>query len=316
MATIKPKISVLILTFNQAQFIERALQSVVEQQSNNYDLEVIVTDDGSSDATVEVIEGFVENSPVPIKILAKKHEGVTAIAKNFLSMINIASGNFIALLAGDDFFSQHRFTLQLEKFSANPNLKISYSDGINCMAGELGQRCHSTETVELMSSGDAERIHKHLTSQAPVLFIQGVLAKADFLKLIQPFDVDLIADDWVFNIKVFNALVIDGGDFDFESSVCFIRNIHGNNTSKDPIVHFERVRQVIDRYCKKKRSMKARFVGRYLLSAVKRNRWDEIIFFLGKTSSLPEALFWFSRALASSILRKIGRVCKNLKNCM
>ncbi|NOG31678.1 glycosyltransferase [Halomonas sp. TBZ9] len=307
MATIKPKISVLILTFNQAQFIERALQSVVEQQSNNYDLEVIVTDDGSSDATVDVIEGFVENSPVPIKVLAKKHEGVTAIAKNFLSMINIASGNFIAFLAGDDFFSQHRFTLQLEKFSANPNLKISYSDGINCMAGELGQRCHSTETVELMSSGDAERIHKHLTSQVPVLFIQGVLAKADFLKLIQPFDVDLIADDWVFNIKVFNALVMDGGDFDFESSVCFIRNIHGNNTSRNLIVHYERVRQVAERYCTNARQIKSKFIGNGILSALKKRDKATLLFFMRKAVLYPEALAVVTRKVFA-----IGR--RNLRH--
>ncbi|SFM82758.1 glycosyltransferase [Marinobacter pelagius] len=306
MPTTKPKISVLVLTFNQAQFIQRALQSVVEQQSNNYDLEIIVTDDGSSDGTVDVIERFAENSPVSIKVLAKKHEGITAIAKNFLSMINLADGDFIGFLAGDDSFSQNRFSLQLEKFAANPNLRISYSDGVNCAAGELGQRCHSVETVDLMRSGDTARVFRHLTSQAPVLFIQGVLAKADFLKRIQPFDVDLIADDWVFNIKVFYALMTHGGDFDFEPSVCFIRNIHGENTSRNLIVHYERVRQVADRYCNNARLIKSRFVGNSLFSAVKKKRNDELIFFIGKMFKLPEALYWFFRALILSVHRKFG----------
>lgn len=291
----KPKISVLILTFNQAQFIESALRSVVEQQSDNYDLEVIVTDDGSSDGTVDVIERFVETSPVPAKVLAKKHEGVTAIAKNFLSMINFADGDYIAFLAGDDAFWQNRFALQLKKFTDNPNLKISYSDGVNRTGGEFGQRCHSAETIELMRRGDAERVHRHLTSQAPVLFIQGVLAKADFLKEIQPFDVDLIADDWVFNIKVFDALVTRGGDFDFETSVCFIRNIHDDNTSRNLIVHYERVRQVAERYCLNARMIKSKFIGNGIFAAIKKRDTVTFLFFMRKAALYPEAFASLTR---------------------
>lgn len=305
MPKLKPKISVLILTFNQAQFIQRALQSVVEQQSDNYDLDVIVTDDGSSDKTVDVIERFIENSPVPIKLLAKCHEGVTAIAKNFLSMINLADGDFIAFLAGDDFFSQDRFGLQLEKFGVNPNLKISYSDGVNCTSGEFGRRCHSLDTVELMRSGDAEKVYRHLTSQAPVLFIQGVLARADFLKEIQPFDVDLIADDWVFNIKVFDALVIGGGDFDFETNVCFIRNIHGDNTSKNIIVHYERVRQVADRYCSNARRIKSRFIGNGIFYAIKQREKATFLFFIRKAMLYPGAFVSFARNVVSIGKRKL-----------
>jgi len=300
----KPQISVLILTFNQAQFIQQAMQSVVEQQSNKYELEIIVTDDGSSDGTVDVIERFVETSPVPIKVLAKKHEGVTAIAKNLLSMINLANGEFIAFLAGDDSFSQSRFDLQLEKFAGNPNLKISYSDGINCIDGDLGQRCHSAETADLMRSGTAEEVYKHLTSQTPVLFIQGVLAKTDFLKRIQPFDIDLIADDWVFNIKVFDALVRCGGDFDFESSICFIRNIHGENTSRNLLVHYERIRQVAERYCNYPRYIKSRFIGNAIYSAMKRRDLKTLAKFFKKSMVYPESFIWPLKALLRSLLAK------------
>lgn len=305
MPTIKPRISVLVLTFNQAQFIERALQSIVEQQAKDYGLEIIVTDDGSSDGTVEVIERFIANSPIPINLLAKRHEGVTAIAQNFLSMINLATGDYIAFLAGDDFFSRNRFSLQLEKFAANPNLKISYSDGVNCVEGEFGQRCHSAETVDLMRSGDAERVHRHLTSQAPVLFIQGVLAKADFLKEIQPFDVDLIADDWVFNIKVFQALVAVGGDFDFEPSICFIRNIHGENTSRNLIVHYERVRQVAERYCSNARRIKSKFIGNGIFAAIRKRDTTTFLFFMGKAMFYPEAFASFSRSVVAIGRRKL-----------
>lgn len=305
MSSIKLKISVLILTYNQARFIERALKSVVDQISDRYDLEIIVTDDGSSDGTVDVIKDFIESSTAPIKLVAKSHEGVTAIAKNILSMINMATGDFIAFLAGDDYFSENRFAMQLDEYAANPNLKISYSDGINCIDGEPGQRCHSVETVNLMKSRDADKVHRYLTSEAPVLFIQGVLAKADFIKSVQPFDEDMIADDWVFNIKIFQSLVTSGGDFDFDSGVCFIRNIHGENTSRNMVVHYERVRQVADRYCPNARRIKSRFVGNALISSMKKKDMRELTFFCRKAVVFPGAIYWFSRGLIATSFRKI-----------
>lgn len=307
MSSAKLKISVLILTFNQADFIERALSSVVDQRSDRYDLEIIVTDDGSSDSTVEIVTRFIEKSPVPIEFFANRHEGVNAIAKNFLSMINMANGDFIAFLAGDDYYSEDRFSGQLKNFVNNQALKISYSDGLNYIEGEFGQRCHSGETVKLMTSGDAKKIYCHLTSEAPVLFIQGVLARANFLKKIQPFDVDLIADDWVFNIKVFQSLLTDGGEFSFEPSVCFIRNVHGENTSRNLIVHYERIQQVADRYCENARLIKSRFVGNAIFSALKKRNRKELTFFMRKIFSYPEAFVWLARSILAMGISRFSR---------
>jgi len=303
----EPKISVLVLTFNQSQFIERTLRSVVDQHSDQYDLEIIITDDGSSDGTVKIIRDFVGSPLVPITILAKNHEGVTAIAKNLLSMINLSTGDFICFLAGDDYFSENRFSAQLEKFACRPSLKISYADGINCIDGIFGQRCHSVDTAKLMESGDANQVYRHLVSATPVLFIQGVLAKSDFLKIIQPFDVDLIADDWVFNIKVFQSLIADGGDFDFEPNVCFIRNIHAENTSRNLLVHYERVRQVAERYCSNADLITSKFVGNALISSIKKKDKATFIFFFGKSIFLPISIYWFLRTLIASAVRKIFR---------
>ncbi|WP_157980365.1 glycosyltransferase [Pseudidiomarina taiwanensis] len=310
----KSKISILILTFNQAQFIERALESVVEQQSDNYNLEIILTDDGSSDGTVDVIENFIKTSPVSIKFLAKRHEGVTAIAKNFLMMLNLADGDFIAFLSGDDYFSQNRFSRQLEKFATNPKLKISYSDGVNCVSGDLGTRCHSAETIDLMRCGDAKKVLRYLTSPAPVLFIQGVLARADFLKKIQPFDVDLIADDWVFSIKVFNELVTHGGEFDFDPNVSFIRNIHDDNTSRNLIVHYERVRQVAERYCLAPRKIKSKFIGNAIIQALKKRNSETLLVFFKKSLLYPESYIYVLLIFLYSIGTKIRILISNKYN--
>lgn len=308
LSRIKPTISVLILTFNQVEFIERALRSVVDQLSDEYDIEIVITDDGSLDGTCEAIERFVESSPVPVTFLAKDHQGVSAIAGNLLTMINLAQGDFISFLAGDDYFVENRFDLQLDKFFANPNLKISYSDGINCIAGKLGNHCHPDDMVSVMSSGNPSKVHQYITSRTPALFIQGVLAKTEFLKKIQPFDTDLIADDWVFNIKVFKYMLEEGGQFDFQRRATFIRNIHSDNTSKNLVVHYERVRQVAERYCKSSRRIKAKFIGKSLLLSLKRKNIPEISFFLKKTLSIPESIYWLFAEGASISWMRIRRL--------
>jgi glycosyltransferase involved in cell wall biosynthesis len=303
----KPLISVLILTYNQAQFIEAALLSVVSQISSSYDLEILLTDDGSDDGTVDIIKSFSERSPVGITFFENKHQGVTAIAQNFLSMINIASGDFVAFLAGDDSYVEGRFEAQLKSFLENPSLQIIYTDGVNRIDGKFGEHCHPVPVIDLMESGDSKKVYNYLTTEAPILFIQGVLARLDFLRATQPFDTDLIADDWVFNIKIFDALVAGEGGFKFEHITSFVRNIHDDNTSRNLPVHYERVSQVADRYCKNPRAIKAKFIGNATFSALKGKNKKDTKIFLKKMMAYPEAIFWFSKIALLNTLSYVKR---------
>jgi hypothetical protein len=156
-----------------------------------------------------------------------------------------------------------------------------------------------------MRSGDAEKVHRHLTSQALVLFIQGVLAKSDFLRAIQPFDVDFIADDWVFNIKVFQSLLTYGGKFNFERSICFIRNIHSENTSRNLVLHYERVRQVAERHYANAKLIKSSFITNGIFSAIGKRYRTTFLIFMRKALSYPEAFVTFARSIVAIGIRKL-----------
>ena len=54
------KVSVIILSFNQAEFIAEAINSVLNQTYKN--LEIIISDNGSTDSTKEIIESFLSDS--------------------------------------------------------------------------------------------------------------------------------------------------------------------------------------------------------------------------------------------------------------
>jgi glycosyltransferase involved in cell wall biosynthesis len=91
----EPLISVCIPSYNGARFIAATLESLLAQTLKN--LEVIVTDDKSTDATVSVIRGF---SDARIRLI--ENERNLGIAGNWIKVLSYASGRYVKLLCDDD----------------------------------------------------------------------------------------------------------------------------------------------------------------------------------------------------------------------
>ena len=89
------KVSIIIPTYNNALYIGDALESVLSQSYDSY--EVIVIDDDSTDETSSVLKPYLNR----IKYIHQKHSGVS-VARN--KGLSIATGKYITFLDGDDFF--------------------------------------------------------------------------------------------------------------------------------------------------------------------------------------------------------------------
>ena len=99
-----PFISVVIPTYNSEDFITKTLETVFSQTYDNY--EVIVSDDGSTDNTVDVVRSFfLQNSSRKKTLLINKHEGPGA-ARN--KGIENASGEWISFLDSDDLWNHNK----------------------------------------------------------------------------------------------------------------------------------------------------------------------------------------------------------------
>ena len=88
-----PLVSVIIPTFNRAEVVSRAVNSVLNQTFK--DFECIVVDDGSTDETDSVLRGFADK----IKVIKTENRGVSA-ARN--TGAKLAAGKYIAFLDSDD----------------------------------------------------------------------------------------------------------------------------------------------------------------------------------------------------------------------
>ena len=113
------KLSVIIASYNHEGYIERTLRSIEAQTFQ--DFEIIVVDDGSTDATVEVARAVSPQA----KIVVQENQGVDA-ARN--RGIGLAEGEYICFIDSDDMEVPDRFERQVGKLESDPELGLVYAD--------------------------------------------------------------------------------------------------------------------------------------------------------------------------------------------
>jgi len=106
-----PKISVSIITYNHQEYIREALESVLIQEGD-FDLEIVVGEDYSTDKTREIVEEFALKYPDIIKPIYQEIN--VGHYQNFVDVINLCSGDYIAQLDGDDYMLPNKLQKQIE----------------------------------------------------------------------------------------------------------------------------------------------------------------------------------------------------------
>ncbi|MEM8662828.1 MAG: glycosyltransferase [Pseudomonadota bacterium] len=120
----QPRISVILLTYNHEAFIAEAIDSVLSQ-ANRDDLEIIISEDCSTDGTRAIIERYVEAHPDLIRTIYSEANIRTpeVIARAWRE----ARGEFVAYLDGDDFWiDPQKLVRQVAFMEANPELAMCY----------------------------------------------------------------------------------------------------------------------------------------------------------------------------------------------
>lgn len=114
-----PRTSVIIPAYNGAAYLGEAIESVLRQKGS--DLELIVVDDGSTDATPQVLERYRGR----IISLYQENRGM-ASARN--RGIGASSGELVAFVDSDDYWLDGKLAAQLALFQGRPHVGLVYSD--------------------------------------------------------------------------------------------------------------------------------------------------------------------------------------------
>ena len=109
----KPKISVLMITFNHARFIRQALDSVLAQKTD-FAYEMVMGDDASTDGTGAILAEYEKKFPDRIRLLLRpKNIGMNA---NFADTLAACRGEYVAVLEGDDYWTDNQKLDRQTKF--------------------------------------------------------------------------------------------------------------------------------------------------------------------------------------------------------
>lgn len=127
----QPTVSVIIPTFNRANYLKNSVQSVLSQTIK--DLEIIVINNYSTDNTLEVISAFNDER---IKIINFKNGGVIARSRN-QGMLQ-SSGKYISFLDDDDLWCPDKLEIQIKYMEEHPLSCLVYSNAI--IIDEKGNR--------------------------------------------------------------------------------------------------------------------------------------------------------------------------------
>lgn len=118
----KPLVSVVIATYNMAEYLPLAVQSALDQTYR--DLEIIIVDDGSTDETPTILDRRWSEDP-RVRLITQENQGQTA-AKN--RGIAAATGKYVAFLDADDQWVRDKLEKQVPRFGDSPKIAVVYSD--------------------------------------------------------------------------------------------------------------------------------------------------------------------------------------------
>ena len=190
----RPRVTVVVTSYNQEQWIEQALDSVAAQTEQR--LQLIVTDDGSQDGSCERISSWIERHPGGVLVASEQNVGLPAVLNLALPLFE---GQYVVVLNGDDWMDPQRIQRQAEFLDrAGEEVGLAYCD-LRVVDAD------GTATGETFPPPSVERregkVLHHLIAH-PMIGMGSVMVRREVFDAIGPWDETLVADDFDFLLRV------------------------------------------------------------------------------------------------------------------
>jgi len=122
----KPLVSIFMITYNHGRFIEQAIQSAINQQTD-FPYRLVIGEDCSSDKTREIVKRYAQKYQHKIQaLLHPRNLGQTANARE---VFKACTGKYIAFLEGDDYWTDPlKLQKQVDFLDSNPDYGLVHTD--------------------------------------------------------------------------------------------------------------------------------------------------------------------------------------------
>ena len=123
------KVSILVLTYNQAAYIDDALTGLVDQRTS-FPYEIVVGDDCSTDATLARLDDWQRRYPQLVRVLKSPEN--RGLLPNFIRTFNSCRGEYIAICEGDDYWTNpHKLQVQADFLDSHPSFSTCIHRVVN-----------------------------------------------------------------------------------------------------------------------------------------------------------------------------------------
>lgn len=196
-----PLVSIFVIAYNQEKFIGLAIESALNQTYQN--IEIIVGDDCSTDATWEMLCDYQKKFPT--KVFPFRNERNLGITGNSNEVLKRCRGKYVAHMGGDDLFLPDKIAKQVAAMESDPNIVLCYHD-IEVFDSETNQTIRFTNSgrgSNLTVSGFAHEVVKYVVSSGnSVMPAMSVMVRRDALPE-GGYDTRVpYASDWLMWIEV------------------------------------------------------------------------------------------------------------------
>jgi len=246
-----PEVSIVIPTYNRANFLEKAVQSVLNQTFK--DFELIIVDDGSVDNTKEVIKQYVEKDP-RVKYFYQKNSGGTSVPRNV--GIENSKGSYLAFLDSDDQWLPEKLEKQVLFFKNTKDKQLGFLD---CGALVINASDESIIAKYKLPYSYRGNIFEKILKNNFILTPSGIFIKRIVLETIGKFDEDFkMLTDWDLYLRISKNY-----NFDFINESLFKYYVHKENITKT-LDRKEIIKDVINLFEKHKNDYSQYFPNLYI----------------------------------------------------
>jgi glycosyltransferase involved in cell wall biosynthesis len=278
------KLSVCLITYNHVNFIRQAIDGVLMQKVD-FEWELIIADDYSTDGTREILIEYQIKYPELIKlILQDKNVGA---AQNWIDLMSAPTSEYIAYLEGDDYWiDQFKVQKQVDILDSNISISISFSQ-----ANVLIDETQLFEKIE-MNYKPIFNIYDYFASPQPTpsstwLFRNGLIDFRD-KKNLKLFEECIVGD------YPLRLLLGDTGDFSFISEVTTVYRKHhrGSTSSFDSLKHLFGVLRM-------NKALNIFFKDKYdfILMQYPQNIYEKIFYIYCKNKNIFKIITYYFKAI-------------------
>lgn len=218
-------VSVCMITYNHEKFISEAIEGVLMQKTT-FPIELIIGEDCSTDATRSICVDYKKNYPEIIKLqLPETNKGMM---RNFIENMQAATGKYIALCEGDDYWTDpYKLQKQVDMLEVNENLVAVATNAAVCDFN--GNTIQKEKIVISPDNKDgAYDLHEFFSKriQYPTLTVVFRNHEMDFIKSKMQYLSNPFLGDWTLWVLLHTL-----GDFYFINQVTASYRVNPNSVT-------------------------------------------------------------------------------------